>query len=137
MQYVQNALLSPLLKQTEKTYIQAVTGTLLYYAWAIDPTILTTLNAVATQQALPTQERMKEVKQLLDYCACQEEAIITYRTTKMILAVHGDAGYLDVQYLPNNGAVLNISKVIDAVVSLAAEAKLGALFINAQETVYL
>jgi hypothetical protein len=42
-----------------------------------------------------------------------------------------------VPYPPNNGAVLNIAKVIDAVVSSAAEAELGALFINAREAVYL
>ncbi len=32
----------------------------------------------------------------------------------------------------NNGAVLNTSQIIKAVMSLAAEAKLGALFINAK-----
>jgi hypothetical protein len=36
---------------------------------------------------------MKTVKQLLDYCATQEEAIITYNASKMTLAVHSDAGY--------------------------------------------
>jgi hypothetical protein len=36
-----------------------------------------------------------------------------------------------VPYPPNNGAIKNIAKVIDAVVSLAAEAELGVLFINA------
>jgi hypothetical protein len=37
--------------------------------------------------------------------------------------------------LINNGAVLNISQIIRAVMSLAAEAKLGALFINAKTAV--
>jgi hypothetical protein len=32
---------------------------------------------------------------------------------------------------PNNGAVLNISKILKAVMSSAAKAKLGALYINA------
>jgi hypothetical protein len=32
----------------------------------------------------------------------------------------------------NNGAVLNISQIIKAVMSSAAEAELGALFINAK-----
>ncbi len=70
----------------------------------------------------------------------------------MILAVHSNASYLskqksrsragghfyfssNVPYPSNNGAIENITKVIDAVVSLAAEAELGALFINAQEAV--
>jgi hypothetical protein len=53
----------------EKTYVQAVTGTLLYYAQVVDSTILMTLNAIATQQAAPTESTMEEIKQLLDYCA--------------------------------------------------------------------
>ncbi len=43
----------------------------------------------------------------------------------------------NVPYPPNNGAILNIAKVIDVVVSSAAEAELGALFMNAREAVYL
>ncbi len=35
----------------------------------------------------------------------------------------------------NNGAVLNISKIIKAVMSSAAEAELGVLFINAKTVV--
>ena len=75
------------------TYVQAVAGTLLYHTQAVDPTILTALSAIATKQAKPTQETMKKVKQLLDHCATQEDVMITYNASKMILAVHSDAGY--------------------------------------------
>ena len=71
----------------------AVARTLLYYARAVATTILTALSSIATEQAKPTQETMKKVKQLLDYCATQEEAIITYNASKMILAIHSNAGY--------------------------------------------
>jgi hypothetical protein len=111
------------------------------------------LNTIATQQAAPTESTLEEVRQLLEYCTSQE-AIVTYNASNMILAVHSDASYLskqksrswagghfylssNVPYPPNNGAIKNIAKVIDAVVSLAAEAELGALFINAREAVYL
>ena len=30
---------------------------------------------------------------MLDYCVTQEDAMITYNASKMILAVHSDAGY--------------------------------------------
>ena len=83
-----------LLDKTKKTYVQAVTGTLLYYARAVDSTILTALNTIATQQAAPTESTLEEVKQLLDYCASQEEAIVTYNASDMILSVHSDASYL-------------------------------------------
>ncbi len=74
--------------------------------------------------------------------------------SSMILAVHSNASYLnerksrsragghfylsnDIPYLPNNGAILNIAKVIDVVISSVAEAELGALYMNAREAVYL
>jgi hypothetical protein len=92
-QYAKEENESPPLSKEETKYIQAVAGTLLYYARAVNATILPSLSSVATKQAKPTQEMMKTVKQLLDYCATQEEAIITYNASKMILAVHSDAGY--------------------------------------------
>jgi hypothetical protein len=68
----------------------------------------------------------------------------------MILAIHRDASYLseskarsqagdhmggDDEIPINNGAVLNISQIIKSVMSSAAEAQLGALFINAKPAV--
>jgi hypothetical protein len=38
---------------------------------------------------------MAMVKQLLDYCASQEEAIITFNASSTILNVHSNAGYLN------------------------------------------
>ena len=81
--------------------------------------------------------------------ATQEEAILTYRASKMVLAIHSNASHLSEpkarswagghmfmagnEEIPfNNGAILNISQIIWAVMSSAAEAELGALFINAK-----
>ncbi len=145
---------SPVLSKEDTKYIQAVTGTLLYNARAVNSPILTSLSSIATEQAKPTKETMEVVKQLLDYCSTQEDAIITYNASKMILAVHSDAGYANKKksrsragghfflsnedkFPPNNGAILTISTIIKAVMSSAAEAELGALFINAKEAVYL
>ena len=153
-QYVEPEVVSTPLDKEGQKYIQAVTGTLLYYSRAVDPTMLVALNAIATQQASPTQKTMERIKQLLDYCASQEEAVITYHASDMILAIHSDAGYLneikspsrtgghfflssDVQNPPNNGVILTIAQIIDAVMSSAAEAELGALFINAKEAVHM
>ena len=47
---------------------------------------------------------MKIVKQLLDYCSMQKEAIITYNASKMILAVHKVAQ--DMQTRKNHEAEL-------------------------------
>jgi hypothetical protein len=91
-------------------------------------------------------------KGFLDFMASQEEAVLTYRASDMILAIHSDASYLSEpksrsragghmfmagrEEIPsNNGAVLNISQIIRAVMSSAAEAEIGALFINAKTAV--
>jgi hypothetical protein len=153
-QYVTNNDDTPFLDKIGQKFIQAVTGTLLYYARAVDPTILVALSAIASQQAKPTQLTMERTRQLLDYCASQDDAILTYNKSDMILAVHSDAGYLNeklarsragghfflssnVTYPSNNGAILTIAQIIKAVMSSAAEAEMGALFINAKEAVHV
>ena len=97
---------------------------------------------------------MEKVRQILDYVASQEEAVLTFNASKMVLAVHSDAGYLnepnarsragghfylssDDTFPPNNGAILNVAQIIKHVMSSAAEAELGALFINAKEAIYI
>ena len=92
-QYAESQHESPLLNKEDTKHVQAVLGTLLYYACAVDSTILTALSSLATEQAKPMQKRMEKVKQLLDYCTSQEEAILTYNNSKMILVVHSNAGY--------------------------------------------
>ena len=92
-QYAAEEIDSPPLLKEETTYVQAVAGTLLYHVRAVDLTILTALSAIATKQAMPIQETMKKVKQLLDYCVTQEDAMITYNQSNMILAVHSNTGY--------------------------------------------
>jgi hypothetical protein len=61
--------------------------------WPVDSTILPALSATATEQAKPTAKTMAMVKQLLDYCALQEEAIMTFKASNMVLQVHSNAGY--------------------------------------------
>jgi hypothetical protein len=86
---------SPNLDNDGQKFIQKVAGKFLYVGRAVDPTLLTPLSAIATQQAAPTEETEKRAKQLLDFAASQEEAILTYNASDMILAVHSDAGYLN------------------------------------------
>ena len=50
---------SPPLSANDTKFVQAVAGTLLYYARAVDATILTALSMIATEQANPTQRTME------------------------------------------------------------------------------
>ena len=140
----------PLTKQ-EKKFVQQVIGTFLYYGRAVDSTMLVALSAIASEQANPTWNTMLKTKRFMDYAASHPDAILTYRRSNMILGIHSDASYLsepqarsragghfflsDNTAIPpsNNGAVHSIAKIIKSVMSSAAEAELGALYINARE----
>lgn len=95
VQYAATPDNAPLLDGKGKKYLQTIASTFLYYGRAVDPMILVAINALATEQSKPTAKTMERVKQCLDYCATQEEAIITYHPSDMILAVHSDARYLN------------------------------------------
>jgi hypothetical protein len=82
VRYVKQSDESPKLDKADIKYVQQVAGTLFYYGQVVDPTILPALSTIASEQAAPTERTMERVKQLLDYCASQEEAIITYNSAK-------------------------------------------------------
>jgi hypothetical protein len=94
VQYAEPLDTSPLLNKDGKRFIQEVTGTILFYARAVDPTMLVALGLLAVEQANPTEETMHKIKKFLDYAATQEDAVITYRKSGMVLAIHRDASYL-------------------------------------------
>ena len=85
---------APILNATKKKFIQEVIGVFLYYARAVDCTMLCALSTLASQQAKPTKNTMTRVKQFLDYAASNPDATITYQASDMILAVHSNASYL-------------------------------------------
>ena len=153
-QYATETSKSPRLNPKEKKFIQKVCGKFLFLGRAVDSTLLCPISAIASQSSKPTKDTMKQTEQLLDYIASQEEAVITYNASEMILAAHSDASYLsepnarsragghfflssNAEIPPNNGAVLNIAHIIKHVMSSATEAELGALYIMAREAVYM
>jgi hypothetical protein len=94
-QYATNDETPPLTAQQCLT-IQKVTGSVLYYARAVDPTILMPLNDIATEQTKATEKTQAAKNQLLDYLATHPDATIRYHASKMILHIHSDASYLSV-----------------------------------------
>jgi hypothetical protein len=95
---------------------------------------------------------MKKTLQFLDYVASHPDAILTYSASNMVLNVHSDASYLcepkaksragghffmsnNGEDPADNGAVLNIAQLIKAVMSSAAEAEIGALFLNSRQAI--
>jgi hypothetical protein len=143
--------------------VQEVLGTFLYYARAVDSTMLAAIGSIATQQASATQSTLRAVTQLLDYAASHPDAVIRFKASGMILHVESDASYLSetkarsrvagYHYLsdaprdptkppapdalppPLNGAINVPCKILREVLSSAAEAELGGLFHNGKEAV--
>jgi hypothetical protein len=85
---------TPFVDAKHKLRLQEVLGTLLYYGRAVDGTMIPAIGTIATQQATPTQATMRDLTQLLNYCATHPNAIVRYTKSDMHLWVESDASYL-------------------------------------------
>ncbi len=88
------ANISPKLSDDKIKEIQRVIRSILYYARAVDITILMALSSIASKQTRGTTNTMAKAKQLLDYLATHPDATIRFRVSDMVLNVHSDASYL-------------------------------------------
>jgi hypothetical protein len=111
------------------------------------------LSSIASKQMRGTTNTMAKAKQLLDYLPTHPDATICFRASDMILNVHSDVSYLsksnahsracshffmgwfpkDGDPIKLNGAFFTLCTILCFVVALAAEAELGALFLNCKE----
>ena len=142
---------SPILNAKETTYIQSVVGTFLYYARAVDNTMLVALNELASEQSKPTVTTKLKAQRLMDYAATYLTTTVRYHASNMQLHVDTDAAYLiapkaksriasyyhfpkrqisTTQQLPN-GAVLVECKTLKHVVASAAEAEIAGVYHSA------
>jgi hypothetical protein len=125
--------------------IQDIVGTLLYYARAVDPTLLAALSAIATCQSNSTWAVADVCHKLLNYIATHPNAGIRYKACGMVLSVHTDVSYLSKPggksiaaihfYLSNhndkdfnNGAILTLSTIIKHVMPSSSKAELTMLY---------
>ena len=145
--------ISPKLSPDEIKEIQRVIGSILYYARAVDITVLMALSSIAIEQSKGTTNTMEKAKQLLDYLATNPDATIRFKASDMVMNVHSDASYLsesdarsracghffmgwsptDGDPIKLNGAFFTLCTILRFVVASAAEAELGALFLNCKE----
>ena len=151
---------SPPLDKKEVKRLQEIIGTLLFYARAVDSTMLVALGSLASAQSQGTQATMRAAVHLLNYAASHPEAVVRYRASEMILHIHSDASYLseskarsrsggyfflDGKDNPDpdspppkpNGAIHVDARILRPVMASAAEAETGALFSNGQEGAYI
>jgi hypothetical protein len=150
--YTESGDTLPALPKDGTNFIQEVIGTFLYYARCVNSSMLAALGSLATQQANPAENTMAKVMQFLDYATTHPDAIVTYHARDMVLASHSNTSYLSESNArsqagghffmsnntakpPINDAIFTTAQIINAVMSLAAEAKVGALYINCREAV--
>ena len=144
---------SPEATEGEIKHIQQVVGTILYYARAVDITVLMALSTIASEQATATKTTIKNMQQMLDYLAWHPDATIRFVASEMVLNIHSDASYLSAKGAKSraaghfflgavpidgkpiflNGAIFTLSTILKMVAASAAEAELGALFMNIKE----
>jgi hypothetical protein len=133
-------------------WVQQIVGSILYYARAVNMTVLMALSTIAVDQTKATKRTMERCMQLLDYLAHNAYAKVRCHALDMILDIHSDASYLSeakarsracghffMGWMPKNGepiqlnGALQISRTImQFVVASVAEAELGALYHNCQ-----
>ena len=139
-------LQKPQLSPSETREIQAIIGTYLYYAQAVDMTILPSLNTLATTHSKLTATTKQKIDHFLDYLDTRPDAKVRYHVSDMILHCNSDAAYLvetkarstvgGFYYLnskqnPNlNGTVYCEYCLINVTMASAAESEVGALFYN-------
>jgi hypothetical protein len=93
-QFVTETTTSPALSNKEINKLQQLTGTLLYYARAVDPTLVIPINVLASEQSAATNVTADKVIKLLNYCNTHPESKIQYYSSDMILHIRSDASYL-------------------------------------------
>jgi hypothetical protein len=81
------------LTDTEKLKLQQVSVCILYYARAVDPTMLVALSNLESVQAQFTASTPDAMHQLLDYCATHPDAEVRFHSSDMVLQVSRDASY--------------------------------------------
>jgi hypothetical protein len=159
-QYAPTITPNTLTPQQQKQ-VQEFVGTFLYYARAIDSTMLPAIGSIATAMTTSSWPDLStRIRQFLNYAATHPNAKLVYRASPMQLWVHSDASYLSEPkaqsraggffYLSNkpklpitendppphpNAPILVNSKIIDAVMSSAQESETGAGFINAKDAI--
>jgi hypothetical protein len=110
---------------------------------------MTDISRLASQQATATKDTDSKLLQLLNYCATHPNMKTRYHASDMILNIHSDTGSLNEPETrsragghffmgskpkkgeqQHNGPLITLSTILHMVATSAAEAEIGALFLN-------
>ena len=74
--------------------VQKIISSLLYYALAVDCTLLIALGDLASAQSTVSEDTWDAIVWILNYAATHLDANITYNASDMCLHAHSNASYL-------------------------------------------
>ena len=94
MQFAEPEDKTPLLQPKDINKLKQILGAMLYYARAVDGTLMTTLNKLPSAITNGTQATMRVTENIMDYCHTHSDATIRYCSSQMQLHIHIDASYL-------------------------------------------
>jgi hypothetical protein len=140
--------LSPKLDTAGITKFQKIVGSILYYARAVNMTVLMALSTIAAEQTIATEHTLERCTQLLDYLAHNADAKVRFHASDMVMNIHSNASYLSEAKAPSqtcghffmgwqpkdgepihlNGAFHFSANILHFVVASASEAELEALY---------
>ena len=140
------------LTAAEITELQEIVGVFLFYSRAVDPTMLTAINKIASRQAKPTSLIKQEVERFLQYANKWPNATMRVRASNMKLVCHSDGSYLSesearsraggILFLGDcgdndapNAPVCFLSVIIKTVVTSATATEYAAAFIVGQAAI--
>ncbi len=143
---------TPKLNENGIKRVQKIVGSILYYARAVDMTVLIALSSIAVIQTKATEKTMARCTQLLDYLLGHVDAKVQFPALDMVLNIHSDAsclleantrsracGHFFMGWMPKNGESIRINgafhvsmTILHFVIASAAKAELGALYHNGQ-----
>ena len=69
---------TPLFQPKDITKLQQIIGAMLYYARAVDVTLMTTFNELASTQTNGTQATMHATEKLMDDCNTHSDSTVRY-----------------------------------------------------------
>ena len=85
---------APKLNSADTNRVQSINGTFLYYALALDPTMIPSIKNISACQYVPTQYIMEPFNQVMDYVSTHPNSTIRYHPSNLILMTDIDADYL-------------------------------------------
>ncbi len=101
-----STIVSPPVSPAEKTWIQRVVGSLLFYARGLDLSILTAVCQLSSYQSNPTQLVLTATHRLLNYVSSHPNPYKTIHPSSMALWACTNASYLS---RPKSGSVTGCS----------------------------